>query len=105
MSVAQFTPEQAIDFCESRKWESMSHRERAEFQMEQDCLCMPFDVVHEAMEKALGRSVWTHEFADRDRLREELAGTRPAATMKDVFDSLDRLTGGKPVIVVDVGAA
>lgn len=98
----QLTRDEAIAFAESKQWEPMTHRQRCEFQMEQALMCMPFSVFHEATEKALGRPVWTHEFAEPDRLREELAGARPKGTMADVFESLDRVAGGKAVIVVGV---
>ena len=58
----QFTKEQAIEFSEKRNWEPMSYQERAKFQIEQKLLCMPFDIFHEAIEKTLGRPVYTHEF-------------------------------------------
>ena len=56
------TKEQAIALAESNFWEGMSHREIAEFQMMEEKLCMPFTVFHEAVEKTLGRPVFTHEF-------------------------------------------
>jgi hypothetical protein len=103
MTTKQLTRDEAVAFHDEKKWEPMSHRERAEFQMEQDKLCMPFSVFHEAMEKAIGRPVWTHEFAERDRLRAELAGTRKPANFGEVLDSLQRVANGKPVIVIDGG--
>jgi hypothetical protein len=85
----QLTREQAIAFGESRAWESMSEAQRARFQIEQNRLCMPFDVFHRAVEKTLGRPVWTHEFGlNRDGLRAELAGTGPAPTMKKIIAML-----------------
>lgn len=81
------TKEQAIALYDSRFWESMSFRERAEFQMTEDLLCMPFEVFHKAMEEALGRPVWTHEFGlNRDGLKAELFGERPAPTMDEILD-------------------
>ena len=41
------------------------------FQLFEKRLCMPFDRFHAAVEEALGRPVWTHEFADPSRLQEE----------------------------------
>ena len=58
----QMTEQEAIAFAESTAWEPMTHRQRAQLQMTQECLCIPFEVFHEAMEKTLGRGVWTHEF-------------------------------------------
>jgi hypothetical protein len=63
--------EDAIQLYESKFWEPMSFQERAKFQMFEEKLCMPFDVFHEAVEKTLGRSVFTHEFAF-DGIKDEL---------------------------------
>jgi hypothetical protein len=79
------TREQAIALYESRFWETLSFRERAEFQLNNDLLCMPFDVFHEATEKALGRSVWTHEFADRLSLVSEFYGDKKPPTFEDIM--------------------
>lgn len=65
---------QAKKLYESKFWEGYSHKTLADFQMGEDLLCMPFEVFHEAVEKTLGRPVWTHEFAYPDRLRAELWG-------------------------------
>lgn len=59
----QLTREEAIAFHDEKRWEGMSHLDRALFQMEQEKLCMPFSVFHESTEKALGYSVFTHQFA------------------------------------------
>lgn len=78
----QLTKEQAIAFCENKCYEGMSYRQIAEFQIEQDRLCMPFDVFHEAIEKTLGRPVYTHEFAFREELRKELYGEKEPPTFE-----------------------
>lgn len=42
---------------------------------------------HEAVEKALGRPVWTHEFGlNWDGLKKELMGEAPAPTMQEIID-------------------
>lgn len=41
------------------------------FQLFEARLCMPFNQFHAAVEGALGRPVWTHEFADPTQLQEE----------------------------------
>ena len=82
----QLTEEQAIAFYESDAWKNWTSRQIAEFQMEQDRLCIPFDVFHKAMEETLGRPVFTHEFAFRDSLREELFGETPAPTLEEVIN-------------------
>jgi hypothetical protein len=60
----QLTKKEAIEFGKSKKWESMTHTEIAKFQIQQELLCIPFGVFHEAVEKTLGRPVWTHEFVE-----------------------------------------
>lgn len=81
------TKDEAVALMATKFWENMSHEDRAKFQLYEDRLCMPFDVFHEAIEKALGRSVWTHEFAlNRDGLKEELLGEAEGPTMADIFN-------------------
>ena len=80
----QLTKEQAIAFGENKLYENMTYRQIAEFQMEQDKLCMPFGVFHEAMEKTLGRPVFLHEFAFREELRKELYGEKEPPTFEEI---------------------
>lgn len=80
------TLEQAKRLAASEFWKDMTERQRAEFQLNEDRLCMPFPVFHEAVEKALGRPVYTHEFGlDVEGLRRELRGERPAPTFEEVL--------------------
>ena len=58
----QLTAEEARAFAESGKWKTMSLQERAEFQINQQYLAMPFEEFHGAVEHATGRPVYTHEF-------------------------------------------
>lgn len=65
----------------------MTSRQIAEFQMEQDYLCMPFDVFHKAITEALGRPVYTHEFGlNRDGLRKELHGKKEPPTLEEIIN-------------------
>lgn len=94
------TKEQALKLAESKFWEKMTFEERAKFQIFEEKLCMPFDVFHEAVEKTLGRPVWTHEFGlDIDGLRREIMGGRPAPTMDEI---LNLIPADKRVIAVRV---
>lgn len=87
----QLTKAQAIAFGEAELWKAMSLQERAIFQMEQDMLCMPFGVFHEAVEKTLRRPVYTHEFAlNRDGIRGELLNGDPAPTLQEVMALLPK---------------
>lgn len=69
----QLTKEQAIEFFENESYKDMSYREIAEFQINQQKLCMPFGIFHEAVEKTIGRSVFTHEFGtNSDGIKKEI---------------------------------
>lgn len=83
--VTQLTEEQAIAFAENKRWESLDLKTRALFQIHQDRMCMPFDVFHEAVEKTLGRPVFTHEFAFNPRLEAELMGLAEARTLDQII--------------------
>lgn len=83
------TKEQAIALAESGFWEPMSYLERATFQLLERRLCMPFGVFHEAMEKALGRPVFTHEFGlNYNGLVRELLEGKPAPTFAEILDMI-----------------
>ena len=77
--------DKAIELASTNWWELCSPREIAEFQLFTNELCMPFAVFHEAVEKSLGRSVWTHEFAYIDGIIAEFLGERPAPTIVDIL--------------------
>ena len=81
------TKAQAIALGESKFWESMTHRQIAEFQMCEKKLCMPFSVFHEAVEKTLGRPVFTHEFGlNYQGLKDELFNGEAAPTLEEIIN-------------------
>lgn len=85
----QLTKEQALAFAENKLYEYLTKRQIAEFQLEQDRLCMPFDVFHEAIEKTLNRPVFTHEFGlSRERLYNEVFGSRKRPELHDILKSI-----------------
>ena len=65
------TKEQAVEFYNSKKYETMSNLEIVKFQLFEPKMCMPFPIFQAAVEDALGRPVYTHEFADAEKLRTE----------------------------------
>lgn len=80
------TSDEAKKLAKTDFWKAMSYRDRAVFQLFEDMLCMPFPVFHEAIEKTLGRPVWTHEFGlNRDGLQRELMGEQPTPTMDEIM--------------------
>lgn len=77
----------AIRLFETKWWIGKSHSEIANFQFFTAELCMPFDLFHAAIEKTLGRPIWTHEFAlHRDQIAAELRGEKGAPTMQEILD-------------------
>jgi hypothetical protein len=79
--------ENAIAMGESKWWIGKDAREIARIGLFTTELCLPFDVLHEAVEKALGRPVWTHEFGlNFDGICQELLGERDAPTMDEIIN-------------------
>ena len=68
-----------IKLAESNWWELFTPNQAAFLQFNQDKLCMPFSIFHEYFEKLIGRPVYTHEFASKRLLQEELdTGIHPS---------------------------
>jgi len=88
--VKQLTQKEAIAFAQGGTWKSWSDELIASFQLSQDKLCVPFDRFHEAIEKVLKRPVYTHEFADPDKLRLEFNGVRKAPTIHEILALLPK---------------
>lgn len=81
----EMTREQAIALAGSHFWETMTPSEIVRFQLFEELLCMPFDVFHKAIEEALGRPVFTHEFAF-DGLKKEFLGEKAPPTFAEIMD-------------------
>ena len=81
----RLTKKQAIALAESKWWEGKSHRDIAGFQLFEPRLCMPFSVFHEALEKSLGRPVYTHELGlNYSGIKAEFLGLRPEPTFDEI---------------------
>lgn len=65
------TREEAVKMADSQWYETQTAEEIVAFQLYEDRLCMPFDLFHKAVETVLARPVYTHEFAEVERLRKE----------------------------------
>ena len=79
--------DEAIKLYKTEFWKDMSFRDRAVFQMTEKSLCMPFGVFHEAVEKTIGRPVFTHEFGlNWDGLMKEILGEAPHPAITDIMD-------------------
>lgn len=84
----QLAKEQAIAFYESGQWKDLDDEEIVKLQLFQDRLCVPFGVFHKACGKVFDRPVYTHEFADTGKLREEYLGQRPDPTLEEIFEPI-----------------
>jgi hypothetical protein len=79
--------ENAIELYHSNWWEKLSYREIAGVQLFITELSCPFDVFHEAVEKSLGRPVFTHEFGlNYSGICEEFLGEREQPTLEEVLN-------------------
>ena len=79
-------------------WESDDLKVLFLGQIQEKILLMDFSKFHKATEQALERPVWTHEFAEPEKLLGEYNKERPKATMVDVLDKIERYE--KPIIVI-----
>lgn len=80
------SPAEAKAMSDSRWWVDLPAHTVAMFQLRRRLLCMPFDAFHVAVESALGRPVFTHEFASLALLIDELLGGRPAPSFADIVE-------------------
>lgn len=81
------TEEQALKLAKTKFWEDLNYRQRANFQLFERRLCMPFDVFHEALEKSLGRPVYTHELGfNLEGIKKEFLGEQEAPTLEEIIN-------------------
>ena len=92
LMAGEISQETALRIIDTKWWEGLEPRDLAEIQFGQRLLCVPLHILQLALEKALRRSVWTHEFMDMKALRQELRGERAAPTHEEQF--LPLLEGG-----------
>ena len=86
----QFTKEQAVKIYKSGIWKDMTFKQLVDLQLFQNLLCIPFDKFHEAMEKVLNRSVWTHEFAFFEDLEKEYLGKKEKPTFEEIINLIPK---------------
>jgi hypothetical protein len=99
----QFTKEQAITFANEKLYENMTDEQISIFQLDQQFLCMPFDVFVRAISKVLGRSVYTHEFAKPEALKREMYGSARKGHLLSVWATLIRLPRRSQIAQDDTG--
>lgn len=72
------TTEEATAKAEILWYEGKSPQEIVDFQLYEDRLCMPLPLFQEAVEKALGRPVYTHEYLEPEKLIAEYEAAKSA---------------------------
>ena len=80
------TLEEAIAKAESLWYEGKSPQEIVEFQLYKDRLCMPLELYQEAVEKVLGRPVFTHEYKEPEKLIAEYEAVKAADSSQSKQD-------------------
>ena len=101
----QLTEDEAIAFAETGAWRYMGDRGRACFQIEQNRLCMPWEVFRGSVDKALGRSVPTIDFhLGLDRIKAQLRASLPSFSKGLDRGSIQAQTMGKLLAVVGASA-
>ncbi len=77
----------AIALAESGWWSGLEPRAIAKFQLFTKELSMPFGAFHEALEKSLGRPVFTHELGlNLEGIMKEFMGEQSAPTMDEILN-------------------
>jgi len=82
----KITYEQAVALSKSAFWKEMSPEEIVRFQLFEELLCMPFNVLHEAITKVLKRPVFTHEFSFSESLKKEFLGEKEPPTIEEIIN-------------------
>ena len=82
------TREEAIALAETGWWKTASDQAIVGFQLFEEKLCMDFGDFHAAVERVLGRPVYTHEFGIFGNLRREFLGDKPAPTLKEIIEMI-----------------
>ncbi len=80
----QITREEALAIHKCEAWKDWSDEQIVGFQLFQDMLAIPFGVFHGAIQRVLGRPVFTHEFADVPSLRAEYMKERAPKTFEEI---------------------
>lgn len=83
------TEDQAIALFDSGWWKTKTARQIVGFQLFESRLCMPFGDFQMAVNEALGRPVFTHEFGmNYDGLKKEFLGEQAAPTLDEIIEMI-----------------
>lgn len=86
MIIEPITEEEAIRIYDTKEYEKWSDKEIVSAMLYGRRLCMPFDVFHAAIERVLGRPVYTHELGlNWDGIVKEFEGTGKKPTIEEII--------------------
>jgi hypothetical protein len=89
--IKQVTKEEAIAIFDSELWKNWSNEEKVKVQLFQKRLLMPFPEFHKALEKVLGRSIWTHELVRNiSGIFQEYYGLKGKPTIQEIFNLINK---------------
>lgn len=78
--------DKAIELAKSKWWEGKTSREICDIQLFTSELCMDFSTFHGAIEEALGRPVFTHEFGlNLEGIVAEYLGEKESPSLDDIL--------------------
>ncbi len=75
--IEQLAKEEAIKFYDSGKWKTMTAKELVWFQVNQECLAVPWEKFTGAAEKVLGQPIFTHSYANPALIQALKDASRP----------------------------
>lgn len=83
--------EQAIELAKTKWWKEKTAEEIVFFQLFTVELAMDFSDFHEALEKCLGRPVFTHELGvNFDGICDEFLGNKEAPNFKEIIKMIQK---------------
>lgn len=89
MEMNSIGKEAAIALAKSKWWENKTAEEIVRFQLFTQELSMPFSIFHQAIEKVLKRSVFTHELGlNFEGLCKEFLGEVAAPSFQEIIDMI-----------------
>lgn len=86
MTLNSIGKDNAIRLANSGWWKGLTAHEIVRFQLFTSELCMPIDEFQDALEGALGRSVWTHELAYAGLLQSEFLKELPPPDLNQIMN-------------------
>jgi hypothetical protein len=85
------TREEAVAIYDSGQWKDWTAQEKVSCQLYEERLIMPFGEFQNAVNEAFGRPVFTHEFANPEKLQAEYEGKIGPVSLQESLADVARL--------------